>query len=349
MAICAETTHELDYLLQSTLDSFWKGCRYESTSNSFNSSIENILNYKLQVRVQQRLSLTDQLILNWLKDICSQGLSLARCEKFIVTEQLFKEAQILLESRKLSLEGSLLYRSIQAPAEAYLEYRRGDPDKARDLIFKALASDEVLEDKYGYEFQFIHRLHLARNLLRVQTDSRYFSKGIELAKQLLRYFQGTSDTLPIPGSWEHERLIRQSPRFVVDAISIQIVDEIAQVLAGSEELTSILFSDIHLGLTSSYCHLGVIAWLHIKQSFINNDVEAFLKRTSQFLLSGRGNTPILWYATIIDLLILLKEVYPSESRLIRQEITYESLKWNDLPRKFSVLMRTFNESRTVNL
>ncbi|MBW4562722.1 MAG: hypothetical protein KME32_16550 [Mojavia pulchra JT2-VF2] len=328
-------------LLRTTLES----CRrsnekhIKNTTNSANNLVEEHL-VKL---ITTRLPLTDQKLISKFVNARLRGLNAARQGNLMAAECAFIEARIPLQLNKFSLEGSLLYESLLEQSQSYLDYRRGDFDKARNRIFKAIANDVVLEEKYGYEILFLHRIHLAHNLVRIDAQRKCFQGALELACQILSYLEGVSELLPIPGIWGYELVARQSPELVA-VMFAEITSEVAIILAGqnrqlARHLFAVSFAYFHLE-TDDYrhCHPQAYFWLLIKQAFLNNDFATFLGRASNFLAFGRADTPVLWYATLIDLITLCDEFALPDSELVRREVASSMVTWEKLPQKFSSLL-----------
>jgi hypothetical protein len=345
VAKSSSISHALDGLIETTLESYRQGCKriIDLKSKESGDYFENLLSFQLESLIKKRLPLTDQLIFNWSTNIRSQGLAAARRGQFVTAEQLFAKARTPLELGKLSHEGSLLQKSFQEPAEAYLDYRRGHFDKARNRIFEALVSDAVLEDEFGYNLLFIHRLHLVKNLVRTEANSKCFNRAIELASQLLSYLKGSLDILPILGISDRERLMCQSSELVA-AMFTQVTNEVALILIGKKrqfanELFAIISTQMKLQTNdNSHYYSQSEAWFIVKQAFVSNNVEAFLERASQFLADRCGDTPLLWYATVIDLISLCDDLDFPGSNLFKLEVAQEAVNCPYLPKKFLPLL-----------
>ncbi len=334
-------THSYSKLLQTTQEHYRRGCTKsiqvtpEISGDSFN--------HKLQTFTENCLPLIDQLLIRRFGNARSRGLIAARRGDFVVAEQFFVAARALLELDKLSPDGTLLYKSFLEQAEAYLDCRRGDFDQARSRTFEALAIDMVLEEEYGYEVLFMHRIQLVHNLVRIDAWCMHLDSAIELAYQILSYLEGSLEVLPIPGLWGYERVARQLPELVA-AMFAQVTREVALILAGKKrqvvrDLFAVASINIQLQANSDYhCHLQSHAWLLVKQAFASNDVATFLERASQFLSKGRADTPLLWYTIVIDLIALCDEFDFPDSELFRQEVCRDAATWEYLPQKFASLL-----------
>jgi hypothetical protein len=297
----------------------------------------------LSILMKTRLPSTDRLLMHKFGNARQRGLLAARRGDWMVAEQTFGAARFLLELNQLSTEGSLLYQSFLEQAESYLDYRRGDFEQARNRIYHALAIDVTLEEEHEYDILLLHRIQLIHNLARIDARCMNFERAIELACQILSYLQGKLEVLPIPGNWGYERVLRQ-PQELVGAMFAQVTSEVALILAGKSrqvvrELFAVASSNLQLEVNGNcHCHLQANAWLLIKQAFASNDVDLFLERASQFLSEGRADTPLLWYATVIDLIVLCEELDFPGSELFMQQVGRDAATWEHLPQKFSSLL-----------
>lgn len=331
-------------LIQTTLENYRQGCTKPIQVTPVNS--EDLFSHQRQVFIEAHLPLSDHLLMRKFGNAREQALIAVRVGKLETAERLFKVARIPLKLENLSLEGSLLYKSLLEQAEAYLDCRRGNFDKACNRTTEALEINTVLEEEYGYEFLFLRRIELVYNLVRIDTRRMYFDRALKLACQILSYLDGTSEVLPIPGRWGCEyvaNLTRQSPERIA-VMFVQVINEVAFVLASRnyqciQNLFAVVSANLQLqGNDIYHCHPQAYTWLLVKQAFANNDVAMFLERASQFLAKGRTDTPLLWYATVIDLITLCKELDFPDTELFRQEVVKEAASWEYLPQKFSSLL-----------
>lgn len=335
------TANSYIQLIQNTLENFQRGYAkpIQITQNVFG----NLFYDDWQTFIETRLPLTDQWLLHRLEKTRIRGLNAARQGDLITAEQHFTAARVRLQLDKLSSQGSLLYKSSLERAQAYVDYRRGDFDQARNRTSEALATYVFLEEEYGYEILFLRRLQLVCNLVRLEARCLCYERAIELACQVLSYLEGTSEILPIPGSWGRERVACQSPELVAATFAL-VTGEVAEILAGKDrQIVSDLFAvapdRLHLQANGNrHCHPGAYSWLLVKQAFVNNDVPNFLELASHFLAEGRADIPLLWYATVIDFVRVCDELNPSNVELVKQEIAREAVSWECFPQKFLPLL-----------
>ncbi|MFW9264548.1 hypothetical protein [Nostoc sp. CALU 546] len=285
----------------------------------------------------------DQLLIRRFKNARDRGLLAARRGDIVSSERFFAAARVPLQLDMFSLEGKLLYKCCVDQSEAYLDYRRGDFDRARKLTAEALELNVVLEEEYGYGILHLHAIELVRNFVRIYTRCMCFDRAIELAYQILCYLEGTLDILPIPGLWDYERVVRQPPELVA-VMFAEVTGDVALILAGKKRqidhgLFALTSANMQLQVNDNcHWHPPSYAWLLVKQAFVLNDIPTFLERASTFLAKGRADTPLLWYATVIDLVALCDELDFTNSELFRQEVCTDAATWKFLPQKFSCLL-----------
>lgn len=330
-----------DNLIQATLANYRQGLT--KPIQTIPKSSEESYNSRSQACIKKRLPLNDQLLIKKFNNARERGFMAARKGDLITARRAFAVARIPLQLAKLSYESSLHYQSLLNQAEAYLDYRLGDFDQARNLIYEALANDLILEDEYGYDFLLIHRIQLVHNLARIDARCLDFDQAIELTSQILSYLAQESETLPIPGLWDSKRVKRQSPKDVT-AMFKQVTGEIVLILAGKDkQLASKLFAIIASRLNlqidiDRQCYPRAYQWLLAKQAFVNKDVPKFLELASQFLAEGRSENSLLWYATVIDLVAICEEVNFQDLELVKQEIAKDATTWKYFPPKLSFLV-----------
>jgi tetratricopeptide (TPR) repeat protein len=339
--LCKSTTEYYRELFHATVKNYQQGCAKPLQLAPETS--DRLADKKSQALIEKRLPLTDQLIMRRFDNARTRGLIATRSGNLIMAERAFTAARAPLLLSKLSLEGSLLYQSLLEQAASYLDYRQGNFDQARNRIYEALAIDLVLEEEYEYDMLLLHRIQLVHNLARIDANCMYLERAIELICRILNYLEGTSEALPIPGDWGYERVTRQ-PVELVTAMFAQVTSEIAIILAGKNSqvvrhLFVVISTNLQLQTCNNYCcHPRAYSWLLVKQAFASNDFANFLELASQFLNEGRADIPLLWYATVIDLVALCDELDLPDSKVFRQDVASLATTWEYLPQKFFSLL-----------
>ena len=334
---CQPITNFNSELIQSTLKSYRQSCvkPIEPPVTDFFALFYN----DWQTFIESQLSLTDQWFLNNLETIRTRGLNAARQGNLIKAEQYFELARTRLKLDKLSNIGSSLFKSALERSEAYLDYRLGDIDKARNRTFNILETYVLLEKEYGYEILFLRRLQLLCNLVQLEAGCKRYEYAIELSSQILSYLEGKLEVLPFPGNWGRDRVMRQSPELMAATFAL-VTCEVAKILVEKnhqlvKKLFAIVSSNLQLQVNNNcYCHPRSYSWLLVKQAFVNKDIPKFLELVASFLGEGRADIPLLWYTTVIDLVSVCDEFRLPESQLMKQEILEDSVNWKDCPQKF---------------
>lgn len=306
-------------------------------------NLDSSLNQNLFKLIEVRLPVTDIFLMRWCQDALHQALVASRRGQLQMAEQLFAKAYTPLQSDTLSTEGSLICQSFHQVAEAYLNYRQGDFIQARSRLFEGLAIDVLLEEKYGYELLCLHRLQIALHIVRIDVRNHCLEQAIDLASQLLNYLEGALEVLSLPGSWE-SKFLNLVPPELTAMFFAQISEQVALALAGknrdiARDLFAVVPNRIQLQADgNNHCNPRSHAWFRIKQAFVNNDVSIFLERASHFLAEGRAHTPLLWYATVVDLVTVCDDLNLRESKLVKQEIASDAVTWEYLPKPFLSLL-----------
>ncbi len=286
----------------------------------------DLFNQQLQMLMMKRLPLKDQLLLRRYNNAREQGLLAARRGQVAIAEQSFTEAQTPLFMDTLSREGKLLHQVFLEQAVAYLDYSRYDFEQVYRRTHKALGIDVILEEEYGYEILLINRIQLIHNLVRTEAR-RQKLEAIHLAFQLLAYLSRQIETLPTPHPWGSLRVARQ-PSELVAAMFAQVMGEVALMMTSSDRTRMDYFRAAITTYQQNFCHPRAEAWLLVKQAFVLQTT--FLELAGDFLAEGRGDTPILWYTTVIDLLAVCNEMGELD---LSQEIITDVASWQDLPHK----------------
>ena len=291
-----------------------------------------------QAFIKQMLSPTDKLVFFQLNKIRIQALDAARAEDLLTAEKCIKNLRLRLLTNRLSAQGGLICQSLTKATESYIDYKYGNFAEARKKTYEALATYQSIEEEYKYEIIFFRRLQLVCNLVRIEGKSKNYQRGIELACHLLNYLQGISDVIPIPGSWGQKHITHQSST-IISATYALLVREIAELLVSElqyeNELFAIVATELKLPNNNGYyLHPIAYTWLIVKQAKINKDIPEFLKLAANSIKKGRADVPLLWYATVIDLVSVCDELKLPEFQLLKQEIIKDSVNWQDCSPKF---------------
>lgn len=327
-------------VIENALNNYKLGCVKPSTIiHRDGDKINQLISQELFTLIDSRLSVREKLLLNRVNQARSQALNVARKGDIVTAEQLMEKVRTTWDISQVSPEVNLLYKSFQEAAEAYLNYRRGDFDQAWSNITEAIITDAALETEYGYKVLFAHRLHLVQNLVRSEARGQRIRKAIKLGSQLLSYLEGKSENLPFPVCWD-AHLIANLPQEVISTTFNLVTNEIALILVGKnrqegQELWEIIINHINLEIDDGVeTYPPAYCWLRMKQALFNSNLTNAIELMSQFLSAGRGKVPLLWYATVIDLVAICDELHLPNSELVKQQIANDAVHWEDFPKQF---------------
>lgn len=334
-----------DDLLENVLHQYQKSCTQPAAVRQGDAFSD-----ELYARIENRLSLSEQLLLHRALSDRDAALLAVRTGQLAMADQLFTEARRVLNSSALSQEGKLLHQSLLYQSETYLDYCQGEFALVRSKTENALSIDIVLEDEYGYDLFHLHRIQLLHNLVRTDARCQNYDLALKLAGQILSYLEGRKDTLPIGTAWGFERMARQ-PRELVRMMIAQITSEIAVILAAQDfdkayALFQVVTCDPLERVTANRASIQCVPidqhsreWLYLKQSFLSRDRSTFLKQACSFLEIGRSQLSLLWYAVVVDLLRLCDELECPAAKRLQQAIVRDILEQEQMiPFKFRSLL-----------
>jgi hypothetical protein len=237
----------------------------------------------------------------------SEGLRLCRSGYNDDARAMLATARATLATARLTEEAKIVAESFQQPAEAYLHYRLGDAAAARQALLVSLECCAVMGAKYGYEVE-ARRVHLARNVVRVDRVSGDQSGALHLALRLVRYIDGS------PAAWPFPPVALTDPASLsVDERRVlmeQVWDEISQALLEPAPGTADLWSDPELAafaLPDSSMFWQLRAWLDAMHAFCCRDAATFLERACTFFAAGPV-VPKAWHALTDALLRMSTDI-----------------------------------------
>ena len=168
--------------------------------------------------------------------IREKALALSRSGDQANAAVLLKQSHTLCHSADLCSHGSHAARTFQAAAESYLAYKQKHYDRAASLMCESIESSRILADDFGHDMEF-RRVHLARNLLRLEVISSSPGDIVDHTIRLLQYALGVRSEWP----WQ-DHTIWKRWRTLCLAEMLWSIDEIAATLCHltPETLHSIL-------------------------------------------------------------------------------------------------------------
>jgi hypothetical protein len=223
-----------------------------------------------------------------------------------------------------------LCASFQAAGEAYLDYRNGRFDRARDRLHDAILSDALLEDSGEFELLHLHRVQLVHNLARLAVSQGKSSEGSRLVWQLLGHLEGHDQTLPCSVRWDSQAVSVLPANLVRDMFN-QITAELATIGIQSSPQNRSEFvrsSAAHFEEAGNEANClrfrTAHAWIELKRAAIEAP-GAFVVRCCDFLETERLDNKTLWLATALDLLEICKRLDYSEAQYLALDLSFERI------------------------
>lgn len=244
----------------------------------------------------------------------------------------FLDVNAGLERLEVGDECRLLCRSWIDQGEAYLDAREGAWEQARRRLARAMASDYVLESRYGYTVFHIGRVHVLHLMLRVEAGAGDPAKAIDMAQAIVEYVRGERDSLPMGEGWSRARAAAV-PGDLRDAMTARISSEVGTQLALCEaDAARALFQRFPAWRRFRDHHMlhEVFQWGETKQAFLDGDCARFLEHCESLLAAGRRETT-LWYAAVLDLCRTCMVLRPRAGRPLLDEVARDAEGWQSLP------------------
>src|SRR5688572_17881781 len=173
-----------------------------------------------------RIALRERLVFRKSYRATHQGLMAARQGDLGTAAERFAASREVVERHRPGEACRLLSTTFVEAAHAYLEYRHGRFDRARERIFTALDSDLDLESDAAFGCLEMHRIQLADNLMMIDLREGMHEEGLALAGAILAYAEGNAGSLPVHRGWRPD-YVRSAPITVRRGALGQIAHEVA--------------------------------------------------------------------------------------------------------------------------
>jgi tetratricopeptide (TPR) repeat protein len=281
----------------------------------------------------------EQIVRELCVDLLRTTIQTIRQREFVNADSLIHTMNGLIESSNLSQNNRSVCKSYIEAAAAYLDYKCQRYDQAMRRLQDALAIDEQLEladPIYGY--MHLHRIMLLDNWVRVLAHRGQVVEAIDLAFQVLDYLERKVVSLPVPASWDSSHLASY-PADLLSVLFRTIVSQIAEAVTGKDMIMStgevvpvrdvFACSHHHLSPDAGGCYLSPLShnWIRMKQAALDENLSAFFLHASQLLAAGPGRLPTLWYATIVEIIILSRRGLNCDSEAFCKEVRRDLVSW----------------------
>jgi hypothetical protein len=243
-----------------------------------------------------------------------KGLTSVRAGDTTKGELLLRAARRIFSEAGLSKQALLSGESYQYPAEAYLQYKKGEYDRAEASLLQSIMLCHVLHDEFDHQVE-VRRIHLARNVVRVKTRAGDFEEALRMASLLVGYVEGDQAQWPLlqrPMARAPDPLLPEERWGLMD----QVLGEIA-LLVTRRRATSLQFVNGSAGwlFAGGKCDgefARVQAWLAARRASIEGDAAGFLTHGTAFFAEGRRYLRQAWHELTQDLIEFCREIAPEE-------------------------------------
>jgi len=288
---------------------------------------------RLREQLEARCSLIELLRVRSFLDLRMRGLVAARRNDLESSRQDFQRAHEALASLRGS-EARPLCESLYCAALAYLHYRCDEPDRARELVNRALDLDTDLETRLGIGALYGHRFQLVQNLVHVEARFGNSETATRIGLAMLEQLEGGQGAGPTPHAWnpsDRERLPSELRR----ALANQIVFELAAIHLRSRarDVETKCYVE---HVTSCRCSpedraVEAHAWLDFAIAAEAASLEETLELATAYLQSGPGQSPSLWYCVVLQCAERLSTPDSPASRSAASEIERDRPTWPRAP------------------
>jgi hypothetical protein len=266
------------------------------------------------VKTARNATLPEITILLRASGIREEGLTLVRAGDITSGERLLRAARHIVSEAGLSKEALASSESYQYPAEAYLQYKKGEYDRAEALLFQSIVLCDVLHDEFDHQVE-VRRIHLARNIVRVKTRAGDCEEALRMASLLVGYVEGDQAQWPLlqrPTERPPDPLLPEERWILMD----QVLGEIARLVT-RRRATSLQLVNGSAGwlFARRKCAAGfarVHAWLAARRASIEGDAAGFLTHGTAFFAEGRRYLRQASHELTQDLVEFCMEIAPEE-------------------------------------
>ncbi len=280
-------------LVSKTISSYRHG---RSRASALRIITDEEYNDQYFLQLGKRLSSFEISILLKASEVRERGLALARSGDVHNGGKALDAAREIYVEANLSREALITIESFQAPADAYLQYKRKEYCEACASLVAALKACQILRDEYGHNVIEVRRIHLARNIIRVESVAGNLNKAMRLAGSLLRYIEGCNECWPFP---ELRLLTMPEPLALEEKLVLmdQILGEIASLLANPKDTARQLLkvSESYLfrrDIDSQFVRVHI--WLAAMRASVEEDLVGFLNNAILFFSDGPGYMGQAW-------------------------------------------------------
>ncbi len=284
--------------------------------------------------IKKNVSLNEYLICKRIMVLSAHALTASRQKKLQTAELYYKQANFEYWLRLLGLQARLHCVSSLCSTKAYFKYCENNFVEAQQIIFQANDADIILEEKFGIYLLHMHRIQLAHNLIRIDVKTGNYSRALSRSIEAIQYLNSSVFNISyLKGPWGSSFLKRIQPSLIRD-MTIQILHEMAlgnSAYQWNDGLKEILHGYYTL-IDTTALQPRFLQWLRLKINFHERKIDIFLEETMDFMKNERGNTSLLYFLLIPDLISTLEKIDPDTTKQLCIKIRDDLPMWTGTPR-----------------
>lgn len=279
------------------------------------------------------MPLNDEIRLSESAKYRASALRRAQAGELELASKLLCASKAYLKAEHLTRKGYCIGLQFYCGVEAYVYYQNGEFEAARRSIRQSLHAVNELQEKFGYGHVDGRRVHLARNLLRLDAHGGEPLDAADAAFHLLLYVMG------IDAAWPYADLRSTAPdRVMTNEVRHMLFDQVARELvllfihADEEARTPFVergedvLSRFHLPMSlvnNEVYSSGQIQttrlWLELKKLLLAGDTSAFVNGVHDFFQLG-PRVPALWYGVMRDVVQVCKKAESFHAYRLKKQL-----------------------------
>jgi hypothetical protein len=228
----------------------------------------------------------------------------------------------------------LICETLYCAAFALLFYRSDQPDRARELVDRALAIDEELESQLGVGVLYGHRFQLVWNLVHLEARFGDSESATALGLAMLDQLEGKPDATPTRHRWSPadtqkvpsalRRALANMLVFQLALIHLRSPARAAQSKRYAEHVESCRAHPADLAVDAH-------AWLAYAARVEACDLVDAVNLSTGYLQRGPGSVPALWYCVVLQCAERLSRADTPEARSAAAAIERDRPTWPHAP------------------
>lgn len=259
-------------------------------------------------QVERQLPPIEVEFISWCEKHRSAALVAAKSGQEALAREEFRAIHARLSGANIGEEATWIIHAFLEAAEAYLIFRDGDSESAKDLVLHAARIDAELDQKYGYQILAGHQLQLAHNLLRVEIRRNNYSEAFRLGATLLEWLEYGAVELTSTCTVFHwrEESLRSVPHTMRATFFNQVCGDLALFFVRPFRSNSPgLIAHLSAHATRATCMKSGYAvqahgWLRLKWLAVQGATDEFLRTAASTIAIGRSTEPNLWLASVLE-------------------------------------------------